>query len=278
MENRILESGTEKLKYTPLMVLLYFILTFTITWAFLIPSVSIVPENSQTLFFIGGAFGPFISAIIIIWISNGKKNLGLWLKCIFRFRIPVVLYLAGAIMIPVLMGVLHYAIYRILGGQPDFSNANPWFLYFLYLIPTALLTGGNEEPGWRGFAYPALLQWFHPVIASVILGVLHGLWHLPLMNHYDTSIGWYLFNIIPLTFILNWFYLKSRYSIIPVMLLHAGTNVIGSFIPTPMDVLNGLGTYMFIRGLVYWGMAIVILLTTKGRLGYFKNNLNDTTR
>jgi hypothetical protein len=58
------------------------------------------------------------------------------------------------------------------------------------------------------------------------------------------------------------------------MLFHAGTNVIGSFIPTPMDVLNGLGTYMFLRGAVYWGMTIVILIITKGKLGY--NVANET--
>ena len=52
------------------------------------------------------------------------------------------------------------------------------------------------------------------------------------------------------------------------MLLHAGTNVIGSFLPTPVDVLGGLGTYVFLRGLIYWSITIVILIGTKGKLGY----------
>ncbi|HUW12542.1 MAG TPA: hypothetical protein VM537_22640, partial [Anaerolineae bacterium] len=73
--------------------------------------------------------------------------------------------------------------------------------------------------------------------------------------------------LIPLTVVLNWFYLKSHKSVIPVMLLHASTNVIASFVPTPMEVLGGLGTYMVLRGLVYWAMAIVITILTKGRLG-----------
>jgi hypothetical protein len=101
-----------------------------------------------------------------------------------------------------------------------------------------------------------------------MLGVIHGAWHLPLMGHYNTTFGWYLFNILPLTFILNWFYLRSQGSVLPVMLFHAGTNVIGSFLPTPAGVLGGLGTGMFLRGVVYWGATIVILIGTKGRLGY----------
>jgi len=52
------------------------------------------------------------------------------------------------------------------------------------------------------------------------------------------------------------------------MLLHAGTNVIGDFFPTPIVLLNGLGTYMVLRGIVYWVIAIALIVITKGRLGY----------
>ena len=97
---------------------------------------------------------------------------GQGLRRIFRVRIPLVLYFGGVFFLPLAMGGLHYGLYRILGGEPNFSDAIPWYLYLLYLIPTALLTGGNEEPGWRGFALPGLLERFHPVVASLIW-VLH---------------------------------------------------------------------------------------------------------
>jgi membrane protease YdiL (CAAX protease family) len=75
-----------------------------------------------------------------------------------------------------------------------------------------------------------------------------------------------------MTIIFNWFYLKSRGSVIPVMLLHAGTNVIGNFIPIPGVVLGGFGTEMFLRGSVYWVMAIVIVILTRGRVGADSNS------
>jgi len=255
-------------EYSLRMLVLYFALAFAITWAILIPALSSVPEDRLLPFFILAAFGPFFSAIITIWANKGRSELVRWLRQVFRLRIPLVLYLAGAFFLPIAIGVLHFGLYRVLGGEPDFSTAIPWFLYLLYLLPTALLTGGNEEPGWRGFALPALLERMHPLFATLILGVAHAAWHLPIMSYYDTTFGWYLFNLLPLTVILNWLYLKSRASVIPVMLLHAGTNVIDSFLPTPVDVLDGLGTYMLLRGSVYWGMAIVLLIVTKGRLGY----------
>ena len=255
-------------QYTLRMLVLYFVLTFVITWGILIPTLSVVSEDRQLLLIIFSAFGPFLAAVITIWTGKGRTALHQWLRQVFRLRIPVILYLAGAFFLPFVIGVLHYGLYGFLGGEPDFSKALPWYLYPVNLLFVTLLTGGNEEPGWRGFALPALLERFHPMLAALILGTIHAAWHLPFLSQYGTTFGWYLFNLIPLTVVLNWFYLKSRKSVIPVMLLHASTNVIGNVIPTPMVVLGGLGTYMVLRGLVYWAMAIVIVVLTKGRLGY----------
>ena len=271
------DTYTCQSRFSLRMTALYFVLTFAITWAILIPALSSVPLvlyeigllriESLALFFVLAAFGPFLAAIVVIGINRGRSGLIQWLRQVFKIRLPIVLYLTGAFFLPIGIGALHYSLYWVLGGRSDLSTAVPWFIYPIYLLLT-LLTGGNEEPGWRGFALPALLERFHPVPASLILGFFHAAWHLPLMNYYDTTFGWYLFNLIPLTFIINWLYLKSHRSVIPVMLLHSGTNVISSFIPTPGDVLEGLGTFVFLRGLVYWGMAIVLLITTMGRLGY----------
>lgn len=249
------------------MLVFYFVLAFAITWIILIPGLARVPTNLQALIFIPAAFGPFLAAIITIIVFKGKDELLRWLRQIFKLRISLILVLSGAFFLPLGIGLLQYGLYRLLGGSPGFSAAIPWYQYLAYLLPTALLTGGNEEPGWRGFALPTLLQRFHPVICALILGLLHSLWHLPLMDEYDTTFGWYLFGLLPLTFIFNWFYLKSKFAVIPVMLFHAGTNVIGSFIPTPMDVLHGLGTSIFLRGCAYWLITVVLVIATKGRLG-----------
>jgi len=272
------QNQAKKLKYTPYQILLFFVLTFLITWSMFIPAMKFLPEESQIVLIILGAFGPFVAAVIVIWISKGGAELRNWFRQNFRFRIPILLYLVGAFLLPFGVGALQYVLYIALGGESDFSNAIPWYLYLLYLIPTALLSGGNEEPGWRGFALPALLEWSHPMIATLILGIIHAAWHLPLMGHYNTTFDWYLFNVLPLTFILNWFYLKSRKSILPVMLLHAGTNVIGEFLPTPMTLLGGVGTYMFLRGSVYWIIAVTLIVLTKGRLGYDQPEGDPATR
>ena len=185
------------------MMVWFLVLTFAISWGFFIPAVTIIPADAQIIAIIIGAFGPFLAAVIVISTAMGKAELVQWFQEIFRFRIPLSFYLVGAFVLPIGVGYLHYGLYIFFGGTGDFANAVPYWQYLLYLIPTALLSGGNEEPGWRGFVLRSLLQWFHPLVASLLLGVVHSLWHLPLMEHYSTSIGWYMFNLIPLTIIFN---------------------------------------------------------------------------
>jgi len=120
-------------------------------------------------------FGPLLAAIATVWIFESRAALKNWLRSIFRFRTPFYLYLAGAFAIPLLIGYLQYLVYRLLGGPPGFPGAEPWYTYLGYLIPTALLTGGNEEPGWRGYALPVLNRLTSPLVAGLILGVVHSL-------------------------------------------------------------------------------------------------------
>jgi len=61
--------------------------------------------------------------------------------------------------------------------------------------------------------------------------------------------------------------MKDSYELVACQLKGMSlSNLVSS--PLLGDVLQGLGTYMFPRGIVYWGMAIVLLITTMGRLGY----------
>jgi membrane protease YdiL (CAAX protease family) len=84
----------------------------------------------------------------------------------------------------VLVGVT-VALIPLFGGtalgwtdRPELAPTAVLLVIFL-LLPLAAPVG--EEIGWRGFALPRLLAVRSPLTASLILGVLWSLWHLPVV-------------------------------------------------------------------------------------------------
>lgn len=55
-----------------------------------------------------------------------------------------------------------------------------WFVPIAFLYILVLMGPLGEEAGWRGFALPILLKHNSPIKASIILGCMWALWHLPL--------------------------------------------------------------------------------------------------
>jgi membrane protease YdiL (CAAX protease family) len=135
------------------------------------------------------------------------------------------------------------------GGVPG----STWIV--LVLFCHNLMLGGSlgEEIGWRGFLLPGLLRRMNPLAASLVLGFVWGLWHLPIdlyAGFVVEGLGAILTRIIyamPLSILFTWFYLRSRGSLLVALLLHTSLNVIGD-----------LGLSRFESS----GMAFFLLMTT----------------
>lgn len=66
----------------------------------------------------------------------------------------------------------------IFAGTATEFEFSPWYTVFGALAIT-LVIGPVEEFGWRGLALPLLQRRHSPFMASLILGALWGLWHVP---------------------------------------------------------------------------------------------------
>jgi hypothetical protein len=110
---------------------------------------------------------------------------------------------------------------RVLGGTMSGAAQSPDPIpVFVFCF---LFIGLAEEPGFRGFALPRLLVGRSALVASLILGVLHTIWHLPLFVSGSESLV-----IIPIilsgAILFTWIYLHTQGSVLLAMLLHSSVN------------------------------------------------------
>ncbi len=87
----------------------------------------------------------------------------------------------------------------------------------------------GEEVGWRGYALPALQARYNALLASVILGIIWALWHLPqFFNpatlYSDLPFALFAAYLIPFTVLITWVFNSTGGSILLAMLAHAVTN------------------------------------------------------
>ncbi len=118
-----------------------------------------------------------------------------------------------------------------------------------------LFLGGLEEPGWRGFAQPHLQRRLTPVRATLLVGVVWGLWHLPIEPLA-------ILVTVPLSFLYAWL-LNRTGSVLLCILLHASiTPAQDHLIPTPVTV-----TTHAVVGATLVALAVAVVVLTRGRLG-----------
>jgi uncharacterized protein len=170
---------------------------------------------------------PMIAALIMrIFVSKEglKGSLGL-------LRSPI--YYLAALVIPAVFVTAVVLIVQALGlGEFRWSETG-WFAYLMLLLialPVTLFTFG-EEYGWRGYLLPRLLP-LGEIRASVLLGVIWGVWHLPLLlaglNYPGVNV-WlailvFTFVTVALSFTYTWFYIASSGSVLVAAVFHASTN------------------------------------------------------
>lgn len=168
-------------------LLSFFIVTFFITWGiaglfFLFPkqlvALTMKEADAYHPLFRLAAFAPTISAFLVILLLRGKQGLlAFWARYLDLVRLRW--YLAAFSGI-VGFGVSLRYLEQALGMEvpnPPFSPSSflAFALYWIVFDPGP----PGEEGGWRGFALPLLQRRFSPFWASVILGAIWSIWHLP---------------------------------------------------------------------------------------------------
>jgi uncharacterized protein len=174
-------------------------------------------------------FGPLVAAALVATVYQGSAGLKrLWLS-VTRFKVSVWLYMLAFVGPFVATGIV--VVIGLFTGTVSRSQVPISAVQLALAFPIMALIDGplGEEVGWRGFLLPQLLLRIGPFRASMAVGVVWWLWHVPLYlsdGRVSTTGAWieFLVSTLALSVIFTWFFLRSKSSTFIAILLHATTN------------------------------------------------------
>jgi len=155
----------------------YFVLVYALSWACWIPLALAKASASSVPFLAVATVGnamPGLLGIALTALVSGTTGLAELFGRLGRVRQPLTWYAAALLLVP--------ALQLAAAGIPALLGvATITFAFSSFTVLQSAASGLHEELGWRGFALPRMQARRPAFAASLLLGVLWGLWHLPLM-------------------------------------------------------------------------------------------------
>lgn len=200
-------------------VVITFAITYTFWWGLALLTNRNILHSSQglfTLLFAIGGFGPTISAILLL-PEKGPRSV---LRFIFSCQKNSFWYL-------LLFCVIQAAVIGL--SSMELNPQLPWYTAPIVLLSATLVSGGNEELGWRGTMQPELEKKFPFPVAALITGCVWMMWHIPLwfiegMSHQNIHFGLYCIYGLILSFWLAVLYQKTA-SVFCCAIFHGFSNL-----------------------------------------------------
>src|ERR1700726_3544947 len=245
----------------------YFLLTFTISWvgALAVAAPHLLrheplPILTGILMFPVMLLGPSLSAIFLTWFSAGRRGLRDLFSRLLRTRIPLRWY-SALLIPPVLVLTLLLTLKAFL--SPVYTP-NLFLLGVLFGVPAGLL----EEIGWTGFAFPKMSSQHNPLGASILLGLLWGLWHLPVINYLGTATPhgayWFpfflafAFAMTAMRVLISWLYANTK-SVLLAQLMHmSSTGSLVIFSPPAVSASQEVLWYA-LYGAALWLVVLIVV-------------------
>lgn len=227
-------------------------------------------------FIILGSWSPNLVAFFVIaFVIKQKGGIKALLRRWTMWRVSPWWYIVA--FSPIVVSLLAALLYFQFDSQVVASTKFPGVPFLAGFLVISLITGAmGEELGWRGFALPWLQTRFNALGASLILGVIWGLWHLPLwftgMGYDDISFWLFAWVGIAMTVILTWICNSTKGNMLLVTLFHMsynfGMGLIGEIWSIP---LNKIVEYSAIGFTAF--MIVIIIVNGPSKLSRIKGDL-----
>lgn len=219
----------------------FFLLTFLVSWTCFFGSAAVTPAGASPTAGIAGAIyivGVFAPALVALGLTAHATGRGGTFALVRRMvQVPAgtrwYLFALGYMVGVKLTVALVYRL--VVGGWPAFGET-PWYLLVL-AIPFSTPVQSGEELGWRGYALPRLASRLGLAWASLGLGAIWALWHLPFffiagVDKTGQSFPMYMLGVMAISVAMAWLYWRTGGSLLITMLMHAALNNTTEIVPS----------------------------------------------
>lgn len=241
----------------------YVAISFGFTWLILLPAVLAVSSSLELpfpsiLLVAIAQFGPSLAAFILVYRGDGKSGLIRLLKRAVDFRIPF-RWLLAIVLVPLALTGTAMYLHVLSGGSLPLSQILPGpagiplsFVFIFFLqgpVP--------EEFGWRGYALDRLQSKYNALTASLIVGFMWGMWHLPLFYiGYLLFPAWaYLIAVLAFSVLFTWLYNNTGGNLLVALLFHTMINLSIALFP-PIEQQ----TFLYLTALYVVAALLVTLI------------------
>lgn len=264
-------------------VLIYFALTFAISWGSIfmvigpsgILGTGEVPARLMPFVYLATLLGPSVAGIVMIGMVDGKAGFSELQSRLLRWRVDTRWYTVALLTAPLLITATLLVLALISPAfLPVIVTTSDKVSLLMMGIVMGLIVGFFEELGWTGFAVPRLRLSNGVLTSGLILGCLWGLWHLPLFLGSVRSSGMIspvfylsvlLFSFLPAYRILMvWIYDRTN-SLLTVMLMHAPLSASQLILIPPEITGVQFVTFDLVFTVALWVIVAIVTVANRGQ-------------
>jgi len=200
-----------------------------------------------------------VAGIALSGVTGGRAAIAELFRRAVRWRIPAGFY--ASLLLPPAAILAALLLLRLTSPAyaPNFYPAG---------LAYGVIAGFFEEFGWSGFAYPRMRRRFGALRGAILLGLLWGVWHLPVVDALGVATphgrAWpyfflaFVLALTALRVLISWIYSNSE-SLVLAQLMHASSTgslvVFGATRVTPTQEATWYALYALLLGLAAFAIV-----------------------